>query len=939
MIESPQSFPYRYQESTRVSWEDSLKKQWLSNLASYNTEDLVFTETSLDISTTRDPAQNGTNLSISQFFLTVASFFSSSRRSENTDINRLQQAGWEHLPRLLQTARRFPWSEIRKIQDLELKEQMVEIALLCKSQSSLTTTRKYRKLQILILHLIDAAERVGSTQPNLQKQRMLAELKCSLGQLIYLLDHSPQERVFALLHLRPPFRVLSTIRSSFHEAMAFRLHQLHTKCMAYQKTGLQPVDAALQIQLSLALAEILLTSTGHLNIGLAPILSKIFLSSPSSPDYENTMRNSLHTLLTSPKARDAFWDVTVPSHPKAMQLIRSSLQLGPHATIGTQEVKRTLLSGLLSHPRQGKNGSCFAAALVIEEMSNHFLACVKNLKTLLQTGVIQRNVRGIQYTTSLSCSISDETLLIETDINQHGLLTIHGQTSLLWTIPGLQAACVSLGLPCTKDLFSSLLPSASLKKISIQQILKYLVQQVPNGTEPVDELLEVASFSFSAQTAPPLLKAWENTIASMTESTEGGMIKSAAIKAILDGLEYALSSKKTPPSPPLQHLFLQIQKHLQKIVEIRYEACLFSPDISLESSGNGRFVLHASGKKVSSKEAFRSFVQEMIKKGFSTCREPKTSLLPILEVLIESTQSESWLCYTLIRYHKDSRNQIEKAVLNDNYHKLRFTPWATQCGHNSRALLAKYFELSAPLPTQTFQPKNSHQALAYLIEFYQKQTFPRKTELLASPHTKDAFWIVGKHRFSLMPGHPKFSAAWNTPQEGEEWIRKHLLFPGQKVACSEISHSVRTFIEETMFAKKELNIPKTERLALLQALKKIPSPSNYQTYRQEYMQILACSHRWSQEELHILAQTLDQLLFQTLDPHRKSLLIQNSVTFADTNWSLNKNDLHFAFIVNPGTGEIEMWQTDSKHLSFTPLNQNEWVIGQSWEIPSSTLLT
>lgn len=939
MMEYPQSFPPPYQGSTQVTWEDSLKKQWLSNLASYDTEGSVFTETSLDISTTRPPMQNRTNLSISHFFFTVASFFSSSRRNENTDINRLQQAGWEQLPRLLQRARRFPWNEIRKIQDLELKEEMVEIALLCKSKSSLTTARKYRKLLILVLHLIDAAERVSSTQPLLQKQRMLAELKCSLGQLIYLLDHGPKEQVFALLHLRPPFRVLSAIRSSFHEAMASRLHQLHNKCMVYQKTGLQPVSAALQTQLPLALADILLTSAGHLNIGLAPILSKIFLSTPSSPDYENTMRNSLNTLLISPKARDAFWEIDIPSHPKAIQLIRSSLQLGPLAPIGTQEVKRTLLSGLLSHPRQGKNGSCFAAALVIEEMSNHFLACVQNLKTLLQTGVIQRSVRGIQYATSLSCSISDETLLIETNINQHGLLTIHGQTSLLWTIPGLQAACVSLGLPCTKNVFSSLLPSASLKKISIQQILKYLVEQVPNGTEHLDELLEIASFSFSAQTAPPLLKAWENTIASMTESTEGGMIKSAAIKAVLDGLEYVLSSKKIPPSPPLQHLFLQIQKHLQETVEIRYEACLFSPDISLESSGNGRFVLHASNKKVSSKETFRSFVQEIIKKGFSTCREPKTSLLPILEALIESTQSESWLCYTLIRYHKDSRNQIEKAVLNDNYHKLRFIPWATQCGHNSRALLARYFELSAPLPTQIFQPKNSYQALSYLIGFYQKQNFPKKTELLSSPHTKEPFWIVGKHRFSLMPGHPKFSAAWNTPYAGEDWIRKNLLLPGQKVACSEMSHSVRTLIEETMFAKKEFNIPKTERLALLQAIKKISSPSDYRTYRQEYMQLLARSQRWSQEELDILAQTLDQLLFQTLDPYRKSLLIQNSVTFADTNWSLNKNDLHFAFIVNPGTGEIEMWQTDSKNLFFTPLNQNEWVIGQSWEIPFSTLLT
>lgn len=931
--------PPQYQGSTQVTCEDSLKNQWLSNLASYHTEDSVFTETNVHISNTRTPIQNGTNLSISQFFLTVTSFFSSSRRSENTEIHRLQRAGWEHLPRLLQTVRRFPWNEIHKIQDLELIEQMVEIALLCQSQSSLRTTRKYRKLQTLVLHLMGAVESIASTQPALQKQRMLAELKLSLSQLIYLLDHGQKEQVFALLHLRPPFRVVTAIRSAFHEAMASRLHQLHTKCMAYQKTGLQPVGAALPIQLSQELADILLTSTGHLNIGLAPILSKIFLSNPSSPDYENTLKKSLNTFLISPKTRDTFWEVVIPSHPKAMQLIRSSLQLGPDAVIGTQEVKRTLLSGLLSHPRQGKNGSCFAAALVIEEMSNHFLSCVKNLKTLLQTGIIQRNVRGIQYTTPLSCSISDETLLIETHINPHGLLTIRGQSSLLWTIPGLQAVCISLGLPCTKDLFSHLLPSTSLKKISIKQILTYLVEQVPNGTEHLDELLEIASFSFSAQTAPPLLKAWENTIASMTENTEGGMIKSAAIKAILDGLEYALSSKKIPPSPPLQHLFLQIQKHLHESVEIRYEACLFSPDISLESSGNGRFVLHASDKKISSKEAFLSFVQEIIKKGFTTCREPKTSLLPILETLTEYTKSDSWLCYTLIRYHKDSRNQIEKAVLNNNYHKLRFTPWATQCGHNSRVLLARYFELPIPLPTLTFQPKNSHQALAYLIGVYQKKPFPKKTELFSSPHTKDAFWILGKHRFSLMPGHPKFVAAWNTPQEGEEWIREKLLLPGQKVASSEISNSVRAFIEEAMFRKKEVNISKTERLALLQALKKIPSPSHYQTYRKEYMQILARSRNWSQEKLDILAQALDKLLFETLDPHRKSLLIQTSITFADTNWSLNKNDLHFAFIVNPGTGEIEMWQTDSKNVSFTPLNQNEWVIGQSWEIPSSTLFT
>ena len=198
---------------------------------------------------------------------------------------------------------------------------------------------------------------------------------------------------------------------------------------------------------------------------------------------------------------------------------------------------------------------------------------------------------------------------------------------------------------------------------------------------------------------------------------------------------------------------------------------------------------------------------------------------------------------------------------------------------------------------------------------------------------------MGKHRLSLMPGHPKFAAAWNAPQEGAVWVRENLLAPGKKIASGLISNSVRNLVEQEMLSQKGMKtLIQKERLALLHALQKIPSPCNYQTYRKEHLHQLASSLLFTQQQLAIFAQELDRLLFKTLDPDRKALLIQSSVPFADTNWSLDRNDLHFVFLVNPGTGEVEMGQTDSKNQFFTPLPQSEWVVDQSWEIPFSNLL-
>jgi hypothetical protein len=172
----------------------------------------------------------------------------------------------------------------------------------------------------------------------------------------------------------------------------------------------------------------------------------------------------------------------------AEQLIRDALHLPESTRIDGATVKRAVVSAWLTYLRQNV-GSCFATAPAIAVQQEQPLRFFLDMAELIATGKLTRVVRGFEHTVPLSLSWGQGDLLKPFYLDPEGAAQS----------PGLRAALgnghlkqrlgkLGRGLTCARDLIAHL----------------------GRGKE--------AERAFKLLTENALLKAWEFTLASFSES-------------------------------------------------------------------------------------------------------------------------------------------------------------------------------------------------------------------------------------------------------------------------------------------------------------------------------------------------------------------------------------------------------------------------------------
>jgi hypothetical protein len=87
-----------------------------------------------------------------------------------------------------------------------------------------------------------------------------------------------------------------------------------------------------------------------------------------------------------------------------------------------------------------------------------------------------------------------------------------------------------------------------------------------------------------------------------------------------------------------------------------------------------------------------------------------------------------------------------------------------------------------------------------------------------------------------------------------------------------------------------------------------------------------------------LSREIDTALCQSLSVDLKAKLEHSAVHFGDTNWYQGIHDLHFCFLINPGTGQLELFESYSDGTHLKALDQKDWLINQKWGITKEELL-
>jgi len=877
---------------------------------------------------------------------------SSDRRSSHL-IPWLKEKGYLSLAEKLELNTGYPWDEFKKVQSPFLIEQLVDIYLLCCHKK--LHEEETEKLIKFALYLTSLTMNVKNEYTH--EHEIINDVKNILGQLIYLINQDPNFALKIIDHNHYQ-KTLKSINETYNSHIQQICQKLQSFYLAHEATQLQDPEVALHARIPVEISRALLTEIGTINSGIIDSLSEIFLSTETRHlNHEINLSHTLTLLQQSPKLRSEFEKICTPNSIDSLSnnVIRASLELPPDKEINLLDARLATLTAILSHLRQGGDRSCFAVSLAIEMLSSHLDFCLKDFCELVKEGKLTRRIKKIKKDIPFAMRISDENLYKEIFFNEKGELITKAH---LWEAPGILKVCQTIGLKEPKSTLLAVihklppLMEGKLHKMEIKTLIAKICEEHKdfNPTpSTLDHMYTQACFAFSSQTAQPLLKVWENAIANMAEAEEKSMIKTKIFDSILNALQFKLGQLSIPPSPLLQRFFSYIQKLLHQNIQLKYDPTIHHLQKKEMQGIDGGFVLHYKQQKIEDEHLFRLFLQGVLQETQASIHEltseDKTlSINGLLDteinelnqtthLLTRYIDSEEFMGYLLARY--DASNKAATSLLSHgiplDYTQLLFTPWITQMGNDSKSLLKIYLESEQPIQSEKIKMSGAEEALKSIIEMCKRMPEQEKKKYLNNPNKLKPFCILGKHRLPFMAGNPSLTKAWQQEDSSTAWIENFVLKPGKCIADKSINQDIKQKFIQHMKIILRQELPKENYRLAFRQIQTIGEKLTIKQYRNKILAICLAVEPLPKNGLINLTRYIDTALYESLTPPLKKDLENSAVHFADTNWCKDVQDLHFCFVVNPGIGELELWEAQSDGSHLTALDQHRWLINQEWE--------
>lgn len=263
-------------------------------------------------------------------------------------------------------------------------------------------------------------------------------------------------------------------------------------------------------------------------------------------------------LLNSKPLRQQIRSVHRPtSHRIAEQMLRDSLQISPEIALTDVHARRAVLSAWMCYLRQNV-GSCFATAPAILIQREQPQLLLRDLNELLATGRLKRTFGGIEYAVPLTTSWGSGDLRRTVLIEKEQALT---QLMEMARSPAIERACNAASIPYASIALEEALkrvaatlfeekmeclvsPEALIKallldmyELTSKELQEYLERpspmmmqgslmafspKVPKGKnerlEQFSVAFERACSAYKSLTEHALLRAWEFTLASFSET-------------------------------------------------------------------------------------------------------------------------------------------------------------------------------------------------------------------------------------------------------------------------------------------------------------------------------------------------------------------------------------------------------------------------------------
>ena len=446
------------------------------------------------------------------------------------------------------------------------------------------------------------------------------------------------------------------------------------------------------------------------------------------------MLKILQLLASTPELQRLLKSIDKPvSHKYADQIIRDSLALPPNTSITDAHARRAALAAWTCLLRQNV-GSCFATAPAIVVQSEQPQQFLKDIADILGTGRLKRTFGGIEYTVPLSTSWGGGDL-------KRPILSPTSQDfeeSELWKSPGLLAAFESIGLvnpdlelaekdAAAKDILQTYVMNMPTPFTSAEEIIRRVVlghlnieekdlqeyenrprglmqgsmmMQVPVGggkgsaCAAFYDIFERACNAFKALADCALLKAWEFTLASFSET------KSQFTRWNLYSSLGLGSNEKGGVGECLYNILnAKIEEYKRKIDDIQFE---------YEQSYNQLKTMEMRSRNVSSERD-----AEWLKMEYQTKRNEFYNLEEMRNDLHDKAQRTANLNQVLMERYDELFPQYFQEVYDADMHDIHVGPY-----DDSPAGFRLLYKYGRANTSQWTPVKNPNEFIEALVSFF-----------------------------------------------------------------------------------------------------------------------------------------------------------------------------------------------------------------------------
>lgn len=655
-----------------------------------------------------------------------------------------------------------------------------------------------------------------------------------LAQVIYLLDHD-YEAALNIAKGTSPKSYAHSVEFLFDSHMRRLANRLQALEKDAKKSGLHNQTLFCQQTLVRELAQAMVTADCGVNVGLGPLLlQKLALDKKEPLTFYRDIADLMEALKGDEALRGELEGLgqSLPynSKDRANWLIRASVQKwNREEELSECDVVKAGLMALLTHLRQGAVGSCFATSVAIQISRWNRLQLLEDISDLFCWSMMPRETQGKAILFPFLLRFSKEGLNKELIIGPDG--TVLGEGIKVWECPGIAAACAALGIKGAQ-LCRSMLRERTWRT-EVHTLLKIYAGMAVDAQDgqglSEEEATEIAVFAYSSHTENPVIRAWEYVLSSLVEARttevveafdmDNTSLKGRAIDSILKALIGAVRAK-TGDRARLTGLFMnllaeQLMERMQYVYDPHFEYQRASPD---GHSCSGAFVLYDQSQIVEQgvvlpgaldgAKKWQEFMVKMVEaacdamEGKRQTRAVGFKLDQFKEEMVRLAGTPEFLM--VVHRHFSYENPVNQNVV-EKPELIPHTLWVDQRGGDCRELEMVYFERQKWGPHRPIEPYSAQELLEKLAWWVRRQPAEYRKHL----KNRKSWPLLGAsptHAFSLYPGSPTMAGLWEGKSTPREWVAKHLLPLGKRLASAGASRTERETVVNWVasFASKEV---------------------------------------------------------------------------------------------------------------------------------------